>query len=230
MDSFDIFDDIDFEYGEPEFSKENSVSQYCIAIFDATNHRPIGTGVLINSQGLFISVAHNFNNEKCEIKAFFEGRVYNILQLYKEYELGKFYLFIGQLVSFNSDAYSNSIFPILAGPVQLEIRMKLCIAGFKELIITGTENLGISNPIADLHLIKQRLNSQVLEPDAIQKSLLTELGDNFTFFLRSEGAEKYKGFSGGPVYSDGKIYGIVVYHYFLKSDYITSILKSIDFK
>ncbi len=219
-----IFDDIDYEYNQPEFSNEDSVSQFCIAIFDATNHRPIGTGVLINAQGFFISVAHNFNNEKCEIKAFFEGRVYNILQLYKEYELGKFDLFIGQLISFDSDEYSNCTFPILVNPVRLDVGTKLCIAGFKE--ISGTENLDVVNPIVDLQLTKQRFNSCVLEPDAIQKNLLTELGENFTFFLRSEGAEKYRGFSGGPVYFDGKIYGIVVSHYFLNADYIKSVLTS----
>lgn len=77
-----------------------------------------------------------------------------------------------------------------------------------------------------LQLTKQRFNSCVLEPDAIQKNLLEELGDDFTFFLGSKGAEKYKGFSGGPVYSDGKIYGIVVSHYFLNADYIKSVLNS----
>lgn len=152
--------------------------------------------------------------------------MYNILQLYKEYEHGKFDLFIGQLIGFDSDEYSKSSFPLLEDSAQLEVGAKLSIAGFKVEKIIGTENLGVVNPIVDLQLTKQRFNSCVLEPDVIQRNLIVELGDNFTFFLKSKSAEKYKGFSGGPVYFDGKIYGIVVSHYFLNADYIKSVLTS----
>lgn len=220
MNTCEIYDDIDCEYIEQEISKEDSVSEYCIAIFDATNQKPIGSGIIIDSNGHFITAAHNFKKEKCMIKAFFDGQVYEIETLYIEYERGARDLFIGKLVQFNSDKYQGCSFPKLDDIVQLKVDDELCVAGYKGVKLRGTDNLGVINPIGNLHLTKQRFNSNVTKPDAVQKMLQNDLECPITFFLEREGAEKYKGFSGGPVYSDGKILGIVISHYFLNADYI----------
>lgn len=228
MADFQIYDDIDEEDVTPSIANEDSVSRFCIAIYNATKKEAIGSGVLINDKGLFISAAHNFNKEENDImKAYFDGKQYDINIIHKEYEQGICDLCIGTLVGFESDEYVDCTFPVFGGAFPLRVGSELTIAGYKKLKLRETENLGVVNPIDNLCVTKQRFNSDVQAPDSVQKSLQKELGNRVVFFLKRDGVEKFKGFSGGPVYQDNTIYGIVVSHYFLKSDYIKSMLERI---
>lgn len=223
MDKIPVFDDIDdFDIISPkEISDEDAISKFCIAILD-TNDKNIGSGVIITPQGIFVSVAHNFKMSDVAIDygAFYNNQHYEIEILYKEYEFGKTDLVIGCLKNFIPTEVDIDQYPLLIPCEHLSVGDKVIISGFKSLELPDAEILENFTFKPGRNLSKQRISKQIPKPDVSQEIVLKGYEGNAQVYMEREGAEKYEGFSGGPVYDDQNLYGIVISHFFLKSSYI----------
>lgn len=228
MEELDYFDDIDDCFYIECNAEDDSVSRLCTAIYDATNNLPIGTGVLISSDGLFISAGHNFKNDDIKVEAYYAGRNYDVDVLYKEYDRTKLLDFaVGKLQAFNSQYCLETTMPILYDCSDLNVGSQIKIAGYKSTVVQNSDIIEEINPIEGVVVLKQRKEFSIISPDCSQRFISEILDGRGIFYMKCGDADAYKGFSGGPVYFDNKIYGIVISHYFLKSDYIRDMLRSI---
>lgn len=215
----EIYDDID-EYAYPKDIAEDEVSKYCIAIYNAATNTFIGTGVLIADDGLFISAGHNFKNSIDDIKVFYNDKQYDIEKIYREYDEDFHDLAIGNLSNFQDG--TGFKYPVLTSCEDLKVGSEVSFAGFKSCSLYGSriELLGVACITSENEIYKMRITKDLPEPDSVQKILLQKAENRIMMFLPSEKAERYKGFSGGPIYAGNKVYGIIISTYFLKSDYI----------
>lgn len=224
--SYDDIDDIDDDGVFKEFAEEDSVSKFCIAIYNATKNEPIGSGILLNSDGLFISAGHNFKNPDIKIKAYFDGESYEIELSHIEYDRDSLLDFaVGKLQDFDSQKYGDAEFPILGNCSSINVGSRVNIAGYKSIIVRQADILEDMSMFEDCHLYKQRKEFTIVNPDTSQKILAEQLNGRGIFYMQRGEADTHKGYSGGPVYYGDRIYGIVISHYFLKSDYIKEILR-----
>lgn len=224
-----VYDDID-DYEEancfPITAGEDTVSKFCIAIYDSTNNVAIGSGILLNSDGMFISAGHNFKKQNSKFKAYINGEIYDISLLYYEYDSEELLDFaVGKLLNFNTQDYINENFPTLRDCSNLGIGSKINVAGFKSFKVRHAEVLEEINPMDGIYLFKQRKEFSIVEPDKSQNIISEQLNGRGIFYMPTAKANYYKGFSGGPAYIDDKIYGIVLSHYFLTSEYIKETLE-----
>lgn len=225
-----IYDDIDdFDEILPkQISEEDSISKLCIAIIDITNNRYKGSGVILTHSGIFVSVAHNFDKVDADYSAYYNQQLYEIEILYKEYERGKNDLVIGRLINFFPNNLSNEQCPVLTSCERLSVGTDVNISGYKSYELPDTEILERITHNGQ-NLVKQRICKQITIPDIPQEIVLKDYEGKVKVFMERIGAEKYCGFSGGPVYKDQNLYGLVISHFFLKSDYIKTHLKSLNF-
>lgn len=230
MDTQEIYDDIDdyAEFSEKEISSEDLISRHCIAIFDVTNNIYRGSGIILTPQGTFISVAHNFNEDDADYIAYYNQRSYEIEILHIEYEQGKTDLVVGRLKDFFSTDFNIEHYPVLTSCENLSIGNQVNISGFKSYELPDMEVIErITIPDGRI-LSKQRFSKQIPIPDIPQEIVLKEYEGKAKVYMKREGAEKYCGFSGGPVYIGQNLYGLVISHFLLKSDYIILRLKELN--
>ena len=105
---FDDFDDFTKEdlYESPS-GDEDAISCLCFSIFREPSQPsepsyPIGTGFIVDKNGLFVSAGHNFKSDDGCLKAKFRGKIYDLEILDKEYiEREPIEYVIGRLHDFN---------------------------------------------------------------------------------------------------------------------------------
>lgn len=229
MNEVEIFDDIDADYEPLKYAEEDLVSKFCIAIYDATNNVYIGSGVLLNSEGLFMSAGHNFKKSNVQFGAYFDGKCYDVSLSFHEYDREELLDFaVGKLLNFDSHDYLADNFPKLRTCSDLKVGSAIKIAGFKSSIVIQAEVISELNPTDKIRIFKQRKEFSLIYPDRFQQILSEQLEGRGAFYMRTQDAECHTGFSGGPAYFENVIYGIVVSHYFLKSDYIIQCLKELS--
>lgn len=223
------YDDIDYE---PQYNKcmrqEDSISKLCIPIYNATETKPIGSGIIVTKNGIFLSVAHNFKNPNIQHKTKYNNKTYEIGLLYHEYGDGKD-LAIGQLVDFEDNSLTDKDEHINDSAKNLILGSELILTGYKSKLLYDAEFMDEIEINGDLTLIKQRICRRYVE--LTQKNPLflaiQEWADTVIPFEYHTHGEHLKGFSGGPVHDGTTLYGIVVSHVFLKIDYIKKIFKNI---
>lgn len=212
-----FYDDIDDDVETVDFSPlDKAVANQCIAIYDVVTNVYIGSGILINNQGLFVSAAHNFNNVGHACGAFFNGEPYEIRTLFIEYDQDLIKdLFIGELVNYNQ--YD---FPIvsLASSDRMAQEKELKVCGYKSKDITAYPiNKGIK--ISDKLYVNQYCPGvHIIAPEIRQKI------DGRILMGVDIDVTKYKGLSGGPIYGEYGIYGILKGNLYLTTEYIKSHL------
>ena len=212
-----FYDDIDDDNEAVDFSPlDRAIANQCIAIYDVVTNVYIGSGILISNQGLFISAAHNFNDVGHACGAFFNGKLYKIKTLFIEYDQDSVKdLFIGELV--NYDQYDFAIVP-LANSERIAEEKELKVCGYKSKNIIAnpinknikiSENLYVNQYCPSVHIvipdIRQKISKMVLNGVDID-------------------VNKYKGLSGGPIYGENGIYGILKGNLYLTTEYIKSHL------
>ena len=222
IDDIDDYDD----FSEERNAEDDAISKWSIAIFgDAST--PNGSGVLINNSGVFISAAHIFKNENNILRAWFDDQIYEIEIIYKEYETGNSDFLIGKLKDFQPIRFCE--FPILKDCVNLSFGSGVYVSGFKRTRVITTELIKRINIDNQFELIKQRQESKIVDFHIAQKNIPIVLrGDCLSwreFICNAKEDMKFSGFSGGPVYFQDELYGVVLSNYFLKSDYI---MKKLD--
>lgn len=216
----DFYDDIDDEIS---FSDEDEiVAQQCLAIYklDIDTDVYVGSGIIVSKDGMFVSVGHNFK-DKCSYKAFFRDRPYNIQVIYKEYSIEHCLdLFIGKLLNFN-----HIDIPLLGflPTDNLQIGTNLRVCGYKSTLIGDkpihqgiiiTPQLKVNQYCIDTHILSRDewINRNYNRYGQRQDCTIVKYIDINT--------DKYSGLSGGPVYSDKGIHGILIADLFLPSEYI----------
>ena len=230
MDNIKLYDDID-DPVEPflrKISSEDSISKFCIAILDITKNKYKGSGVILTPSGLFVSVAHNFDRPDTNYIAYYNQKLYMIEFLCKEYEQGKTDLAIGRLINFIPTEVDRELYPLLISCEHLSVGEKVNISGFKSQELPEAEILERITLHDGLNLCKQRISKKVPVADISQEIVLKEYEGKAKVYMERVGAEKYCGFSGGPVYSNQNLYGLVISHFFIKSDYIKLKLLELD--
>jgi hypothetical protein len=226
MQEIHSFDDVDDDDIMESNTEDDNVSKYCIAIYNASNNTAIGSGVLLDSQGMFISAGHNFKNSEVNVKAYFGGKCYDVKLSYYKYDRDRLLDFaVGFLSKFDTHYYSNDVFPSLGSCSDLHPGSEVNAVGYKSSILNQAELIESINPAKDLRLYKQRKTFDIVNPDESQKIIFEELNGQGMFYMELQQAHAYVGFSGGPIYNDNIIYGIIISDYFLKSDYIKEILE-----
>lgn len=221
MDIDDLFDELD---DRPQFSEMDSIiSKQCIAIHSGDTY--IGSGVLLNWDGVFITVAHNFKNASLPYNAFFAGRDYTIELIFAEYDVETckdFY--VGRLKDFEQNQVDRTKlvgFSAIHGP-----HLKVC--GYKSKwincpLITEdihiTDNLYVNQYVTQTNLITKEnwlnLPGRRVSPRA---------KDDKCNYIDIN-TDKFKGLSGGPVYSENGLHGLLVGDVFLLSQYVIAILS-----
>lgn len=222
--------DLDFDDEEPP---NTDILKNCFPIYHLPTNKDdkfdSGTGFLINDDGMFLSAGHVFKegNEIDAYNALFDGNEYQIKCIYREYndEIAKD-LFIGGLVNFNK-------------------KLPFCTTlGNSDLIVDG-DYLAF----AGYNIRKDILGKDAMSDYIMQHSEHTFYGHALTAKLvPPENIERYKcsidkrlmspimkvlskvpkechGLSGGPVYSDSIIYGVLLADVFVTSNYISGRLE-----
>lgn len=208
-----FYDDIDDDNEAVDFSPlDRAVANQCIAIYDVVTNVYIGSGILISNQGLFISAAHNFNDVGHACGAFFNSKLYKIKTLFIEYDQDSIKdLFIGELV--NYDQYDFAIVP-LANSERIAEEKELKVCGYKSKDITAPPiNKGIK--ISDKLYVNQYCPTVHIVAPEIRQKISKSVLNGVDIDVR-----KYKGLSGGPIYGEYGIYGILKGNLYLTSEYI----------
>lgn len=199
---------------------DQTVSDQCIAIFDAISDTYIGTGTLIDNLGMFISVAHNFNNVGYAYKAYYNNKVYEIRTLVMEYDPERCKdMFIGELIDFTE--YDIKLLPLAEQPVDYDSEIMIC--GFKSRRIA-------QNPFKECIEITDKLEIQqyITKARVIDKEQWLKLlngkispreNDDVCQYIDIN-TSMYKGLSGGPLYSNNGIHGILIGDVYLPVEYI----------
>lgn len=234
IDQFDDFDEDEIldDNVKLTFSEHDErIATQCIAIYGRIeieegqlkgyrdNH--IGTGFLIDNQGLFVSVGHNFKKVNEAHYAFYNGKTYDINLLRMEYvndsNTDKLKdLFIGELVNFKEyDIKSLRLFPFQNLPDYKDLR----VCGFK------------GNPLRypklkkDIQVTENLCIDQYCVEVSLQSSAPTSTENHSIFRKIDIDTNRFKGLSGGPVYCNDKIIGILKGNVFLTSEYLISTLE-----
>lgn len=224
----DFYDDIDYEIS---FSDEDKiVARQCLAIYKSDLGKDVyeGTGIIVSKDGMFVSVSHNFK-DKCSYKAFFRNRSYNIQVIYTEYSIEHCSdLFIGKLLDF-----SNTDIPLFgfSPTYNLQIGTNLRVCGYKSTLI-GDEPIHQGVIIAP----QLKVNQYCIDTHIISRD--EWINRNYNLYGQRHGCtivkyidintDRYGGLSGGPVYSDKGIHGILIADLFLPSEYIIKHFPKIN--
>lgn len=224
----EIDDSFDDEIENITIKEEDSISQLCFSIFDSVDNTPIGTGFLVDKTGLFLSAGHNFKTPN--VKAKFCDEVYDIELLEKEYEPGEPLEFaIGKLVNFDADIPM----PIFASGQSCDIGTKINLCGCKKDLVNQSDVLDIITLPSGINVHKQRIIKEIPEikkNDPLSAIVKDSNGIAVPFEHHNQLNTLY-GFSGGPVYINNKIYGIITSHCYIKADYwLPTLLKYQDSK
>ena len=216
MTIYDIDDFIDDEADNLNLKEEDNISNLCFSVFDSVLEAPIGTGFIVDKSGLFVSAGHNFKTE--DIKAFFQGKAYDIELLEKEYtEREPIEFAVGRLLKFNTDIQE----PVLATDEYLNIGTNVKLCGLKQAIVAQSEVLEEVTLKSGIKVYKQRIE-RIIPEIKRNNPLSVIIEDSKGFAVPFETIDQtlnIHGFSGGPVYIGNKIYGIITSHCYIKTDY-----------
>ena len=213
-------------------SMETMVPNICFPIIsigfsksDIPDVNPVGSAFLIDSMGTFVTVGHNFNRTsvaKFGAPNFTDFREIELFHIEYDRDLG-IDLAIGKLCGYKSNAHM----PKLCSAKNLEIGTKLWLCGYKSFLVDGADEISVHKYGNGLTLHKQCIQKEVIEIPKNDFALIQRMkecnGSALPFESNSEG-DKLKGYSGGPVYIGPNIYGVIVSHYFITSDYIVTRL------
>lgn len=211
------YDDIDDDIEGDDFSPlDRAVANQCIAIYDVVTNVYIGSGILISNQGLFISAAHNFNDVGHACGAFFNSKPYKIKTLFIEYDQDLIKdLFIGEL-----ENYTQHDFPIvsLANSERIAEEKELKVCGYKSKdIIAHPINKGIK--ISDKLYVNQYCPIVHIVAPEFRQNISKRVLNGVDIDVN-----KYKGLSGGPIYGEHGIYGILKGNLYITTEYIKSCI------
>lgn len=218
--------DLDFD-DDPDFDGEVELEtrlNNCIAIFNESEDKYIGSGFIIDKTGIFLSAGHNFKDTGIKYKAYYQQNEYEIETIYSEYDgIGKD-LFIGNLVGFKEDIDETFCF---GRADELQLNQRLYIKGFNSTEYGGiSRSIQIKNHTLFEHDILTRLT--VLEErkdiSPIRHNVDSRLQCENIRLLDLPNPEKYYGLSGGPVYNQNKIYGVCIADMFIPMEYIKRFL------
>lgn len=216
MNDYNIDDTLDEEWDDMPIIDEDSISTLCFSIFDCTSGAPIGTGFIVDKNGLFVSAGHNFKTDN--VKALFRGTVYDIQLLEKEYEEREPIEFaIGRLIDFNVDIPS----PLLAINDDCNVGTKINLCGCKKDVVNTSEILKKITIPNGINIYKQRIE-RVIPEIKRNDPLFVIVKDSNGMAVPFEHHDQFRylsGFSGGPAYIGNKIYGIITSHCYIKTDY-----------
>lgn len=216
MNDYNIDDTLDEEWDDMPIIDEDSISTLCFSIFDCTSGAPIGTGFIVDKNGLFVSAGHNFKTDN--VKALFRGTVYDIQLLEKEYEEREPIEFaIGRLIDFNVDIPS----PLFAINDDCNVGTKINLCGCKKDVVNTSEILKKITIPNGINIYKQRIE-RVIPEIKRNDPLFVIVKDSNGMAVPFEHHDQFRylsGFSGGPAYIGNKIYGIITSHCYIKTDY-----------
>lgn len=220
---YDIDDFLKEEADNLNIKEEDCISNLCFSIFNSATGSPIGTGFIVDNCGLFISAGHNFKTED-NIRAYIQGKEYNIKLLEKEYiEREPIEFAIGRLLNFDLEIQE----PIFATGEYLNIGSEIKLCGLKKDIVHQSEILERISLPSGITVYKQRIERIIPEIKRNNPlSIVIEDSKGFAVpFETIDQALNIHGFSGGPAYVGNKVYGIITSHCFIKTDYWLPILN-----
>lgn len=218
INDLDFDDDLDSEITfEPK-------SKNCIAIFNDSEDKYIGTGFIIDETGKFLSAGHNFKETKIKYKAYYQQNEYEIETIYFEYdEMGRD-LFIGRLTGFKEEIDGTFC---LESTNELELNHRLYVGGFNSVKYSGIpEPIQIKQHTLFKHDISTKLTILEERKDisSIRHKIDCRLQCENIKLLDLTNPEKYYGLSGGPVYDKNNIYGVCIADMFIPMEYIKKFL------
>lgn len=223
MTIYDIDDFLEDESDNLNIKEGDNISNLCFSVFDSESGAPIGTGFIVDNYGLFVSAGHNFKTED-NIKAYFQGKEYDIKLLEKEYvEREPIEFAIGRLLNFDLEIQE----PTFATEENLNIGFEIKLCGLKKDIVHQSEILEKISLPSGILIYKQRVG-RIIPEIRRNNPLSIVIEDSKGFAVPFETIEKalnIHGFSGGPAYVGNKIYGIITSHYFIKTDYWLPLLN-----
>lgn len=224
-DNYNIDEDIQVPYSIMEGRGLNE----CVHIFKDNPEAHIGSGFLLNRDGLFISAGHNFKNKENIFFAVYDSKRYEIIEILNEYKKRDSYteedhdckdLYIGILKNFHPSSDFNpgmlSTENVNYDELRVEGYNTFLEAPFHRYQYENTELyhklLRASKPNANLNVIGLRNSRENVLPFYMPKF------------------EKYRGVSGGPVFVDKNIYGCFIGDVFIKASYIIAKLNEMRIK
>lgn len=219
IDELDIDDEC---MGNDIFEIQNN----CLAVFSSENNFK-GTGFLIDDDGTFISAGHIFKNADLEYYVYYRDSKYDYKTICFEYrEYNKYTsesqicedLFIGKLLDFHEEIVSSFH---LSKTSSLNINDTVFVIGYQ----TCPQNIVTDMTINDISLYLNKIcptlccangiitnkNNLNLDSRLKMKNILT---------LKIENIEKCHGLSGGPVFREKEIFGVLIADMFISSEYI----------
>lgn len=225
-------DDLDYINNEIiQKGEEDLFSFLTFPIFNATENKPIGTGFFISQDGIFVTAAHNFKSPSSDHRVYLHSSFYSIELLYMEYDPSQNKdLVFGKLIGY----LSLHNIPIYKIDFENEFNFKdgdsFSITGFKSKVLNDSEYVKEISINKDLTEYQMRIKSTLF--DYSYNSLIKEeieiSGNSIYPFTQQLHTDFLKGFSGGPVYKDHKIYGMVISKFFVRMDYILKKLKNAE--
>lgn len=227
MEETDVYDDIDYDIENYQDPKEDCISTLCLAIYYETNSKTnfVGTGIIMSKDGIFISAAHNFKDKKKEYKILYQGQSYEFEILYEEYIKGKQDLAICIITKFDSYLLDGISLPKFGECKNLEIGSPVDVVGYKSIRCYACELLSEDRNTTGKSFYKHRVHKQIINACNGQDRVEQDFNNEIMFYLDLRQTKYFGGFSGGPVYKDNLLYGIVLSNYFLKIDYILDKIK-----
>ena len=206
-----IFEDLDTT--EPN----DSVKSACFLIINNGNPESSnGTGFIINSSGYFLTACHNIHEDVESCTAYYDNGEYLIRMIYKEYDQEGKDFFLGQLKDF--DNAPNITFDLLRTD-SLTIGDSLHTYGFNQHHYYGESPIIRVNDIS-YYSHKLNLTLVTLEEKSAFRRLDPRIGNENIKLLNDFSTTKYYGLSGGPVYFENTVCGVLIADMFVPSYYI----------
>lgn len=222
------FDDLD-EFEEiTQFTELDSrIANQCIAIYSEDVY--IGTGVLLNDSGVFISVGHNFKQNYEHYHGFYDNTSFEISLIYNEYDEDSCDDFcVGKLAGFNTTR--GNLLPLSVKNLDPNSILSVCGFKSKKLRITPIK---LDIKVSDSILVDQYITKvQFLSKEEWIKRpgrKYTPRAKDDRFPLINIDANLFHGLSGGPIYTQEGIHGVLIGEMFVPSEYIKSVLEKLDY-
>ncbi|MDE6019746.1 MAG: hypothetical protein K2H01_01935 [Ruminococcus sp.] len=215
---------IDEEIPVPDSIKKGRGLNECVHIFKDNPEAHIGSGFLLNRDGLFISAAHNFKNKENTFFAVYDSKRYEIIEILNEYKKRDSYteedheckdLYIGILKNFNPSRDFN---PGILSKENTNCD-ELRVEGYNSFQEAPFHRYQYENT----ELYHKLLRATKPNDNLILIGLRNSRENVLPFYIPN--SKKYGGLSGGPVFIGKQIYGCFIGDVFITSPYIICKLK-----